>query len=147
MFKNVSRIITVIALLTLVLAACAPAATATTAPVAPVTQAPVAQPHLLRQPLPPQRLLQLLPQVRLRLQLVDGARCKYRLLPGGTPGGGFEQVVYNGAVQAAKDTGANVHMYGPTGPSKMTTQFQAAAATKPDGIAIMAIPATRPSIP
>ena len=28
--------------------------------------------------------------------------------PGGTPGGPFETVVYNGAVQAAADTGANV---------------------------------------
>ena len=28
--------------------------------------------------------------------------------PGGSPGGGFETVVYNGAVQAAADTGANV---------------------------------------
>ena len=45
MFKNVSRFVTVIALLTIVLAACAPAATPTQAPAAPVTAAPVAPGH------------------------------------------------------------------------------------------------------
>jgi ABC-type glycerol-3-phosphate transport system substrate-binding protein len=42
MFKNVSRILSVIALLTIVLAACAPAATPTLPPVASATQAPAA---------------------------------------------------------------------------------------------------------
>lgn len=61
--------------------------------------------------------------------------------PGGTPGGGFEQVVYNGAVQAAKDTGANVqYVWSDWDPAKMTTQFTQAMATKPDGIAIMGHP-------
>jgi hypothetical protein len=40
MFKNVSRIVSVIALLTIVLAACGTAATPTQAPAAPVTQVP-----------------------------------------------------------------------------------------------------------
>src|SRR5512135_1396339 len=66
---------------------------------------------------------------------------KIVFFPGGTPGGGFEQVVYNGAVQAAKDTGADVqYVWSDWDPAKMTTQFQQAAATKPDGIAVMGHP-------
>ena len=61
--------------------------------------------------------------------------------PGGTPGGGFEQVVYNGAVQAAADTGATVqYVWSDWDPAKMISQFQQAAATKPDGIAVMGHP-------
>src|SRR5512138_494810 len=61
--------------------------------------------------------------------------------PGGTPGGGFETVVYNGAVQAAADTGADVqYVWSDWDPAKMTTQFTQAVATKPDGIAIMGHP-------
>ena len=119
MFKNVSRIVTVIALLTLVLAACAPAATATQAPVAPVATTGAAP-------------------------AAAGGWCsnvKIVFFPGGTPGGGFEQVVYNGAVQAAKDTGANVqYVWSKWDAPTMITQFQQAAATKPDGIAIMGHP-------
>lgn len=66
---------------------------------------------------------------------------KIVFFPGGTPGGGFEQVVYNGALQAAKDTGADVqYVWSDWDPAKMTSQFQQAAATKPDGIAIMGHP-------
>jgi simple sugar transport system substrate-binding protein len=61
--------------------------------------------------------------------------------PGGTPGGGFETVVYNGALQAAADTGANVeYVWSDWAPDKMITQFSEAVATKPDGIAIMGHP-------
>jgi simple sugar transport system substrate-binding protein len=61
--------------------------------------------------------------------------------PGGSPGGGFETVVYNGAVQAAADTGANVeYVWSDWDPSKMVTQLQQAVATSPDGIAIMGHP-------
>jgi simple sugar transport system substrate-binding protein len=66
---------------------------------------------------------------------------KIVFFPGGTPGGGFETVVYNGAVAAASDTGANVqYVWSDWDPAKMTTQFTQAAATKPDGIAIMGHP-------
>jgi simple sugar transport system substrate-binding protein len=146
MFKNVSRIITVIALLTLVLAACAPAATATTAPVAPVTQAPVAPATSAPATSAPATVAATTAPVATTgaAPAAAGGWCsnvKIVFFPGGTPGGGFEQVVYNGAVQAAKDTGANVqYVWSDWDPSKMTTQFQAAAATKPDGIAIMGHP-------
>jgi len=66
---------------------------------------------------------------------------KIVFFPGGTPGGGFETVVYNGAVQAAKDTGADVqYVWSDWDPNKMTSQFTQAVATKPDGIAIMGHP-------
>jgi simple sugar transport system substrate-binding protein len=66
---------------------------------------------------------------------------KIVFFPGGTAGGGFETVVYNGAVQAAADTGADVqYVWSDWDPAKMTSQFTQAMATKPDGIAIMGHP-------
>ena len=61
--------------------------------------------------------------------------------PGGTPGGGFETVVYNGAKAAQAAFGPNVtYQWSDWDPSKMITQFQQAVATKPDGIAVMGHP-------
>jgi simple sugar transport system substrate-binding protein len=61
--------------------------------------------------------------------------------PGGSAGGGFETVVYNGALAAAADTGADVeYVWSDWDPAKMTTQFTQAVATKLNGIAIMGHP-------
>jgi simple sugar transport system substrate-binding protein len=61
--------------------------------------------------------------------------------PGGSPGGPFATVVYNGAVQAAADLGANMEtVWSDWNPEKMITQFSEAVATNPDGIAIMGHP-------
>ena len=61
--------------------------------------------------------------------------------PGGTPGGGFETVVYNGAKAAEAAFGPNVtYQWSDWDPNKMITQFQQAMATKPDGIAVMGHP-------
>jgi simple sugar transport system substrate-binding protein len=66
---------------------------------------------------------------------------KIVFFPGGSPGGGFETVVYNGALAAAADTGANVeYVWSDWDASKMVTQLQQAIATKPNGIAIMGHP-------
>jgi simple sugar transport system substrate-binding protein len=66
---------------------------------------------------------------------------KIVFFPGGAAGGGFETVVYNGAVQAAKDTGADVqYMWSNWDNPTMVTQLSDAIATKPDGIAIMGHP-------
>lgn len=66
---------------------------------------------------------------------------KIVFFPGGTPGGGFETVVYNGALAAAADTGADVsYVWSDWLPDKMISQFTEAVATKPDGIAIMGHP-------
>jgi len=61
--------------------------------------------------------------------------------PGGTPGGGFETVVYNGAKAAQAAFGPNVtYQWSDWDPNKMITQFTQAVATKPDGIAVMGHP-------
>jgi simple sugar transport system substrate-binding protein len=61
--------------------------------------------------------------------------------PGGTEGGGFETVVYNGARAAQAALGANVNYYwSDWAPETMITQFGEAVATQPDGIAVMGHP-------
>ncbi|NIV40518.1 MAG: substrate-binding domain-containing protein, partial [Anaerolineae bacterium] len=66
---------------------------------------------------------------------------KIVFFPGGSPGGPFATVVYNGAVAAAADLGADVeYVWSDWNPEQMVTQFAEAAATKPDGIAIMGHP-------
>ncbi len=111
MSKQVFRGIAILFVAAMLLTACAPAA-------APTTAAPAAA---------------------ATANWCSGVKIVF--FPGGTPGGGFEQVVYNGAVQAAKDTGADVqYVWSDWDPAKMTTQFQQAAATKPDGIAVMGHP-------
>jgi simple sugar transport system substrate-binding protein len=66
---------------------------------------------------------------------------KITFFPGGTPGGGFETVVYNGAKAAQAAFGPNVtYQWSDWDPAKMITQFTEAVATKPDGIAIMGHP-------
>ncbi|MDP9250574.1 MAG: substrate-binding domain-containing protein, partial [Chloroflexota bacterium] len=66
---------------------------------------------------------------------------KIAFFPGGTSGGGFETVVYNGAKAAEAALGPTVtYQFSDWDPAKMITQFQQAVATKPDGIAIMGHP-------
>lgn len=66
---------------------------------------------------------------------------KLVFFPGGTAGGGFETVVYNGAKAAAAALGPTVtYQWSDWDPNKMITQFQQAMATKPDGIAVMGHP-------
>lgn len=75
---------------------------------------------------------------------VTGQFCtgmKITFFPGGTPGGGFETVVYNGAKAAQAAFGPDVtYQWSDWDPNKMITQFQQAVATKPDGIAVMGHP-------
>jgi len=69
------------------------------------------------------------------------AGTKIIFFPGGSPGGPFATVVYNGAVAAANDLGADVeYVWSDWNPEKMVTQFSQAVATHPDGIAIMGHP-------
>ena len=66
---------------------------------------------------------------------------KLVFFPGGSPGGGFETVVYNGAKAAQAAFGPDVtYQWSDWDPNKMITQFQQAMATKPDGIAVMGHP-------
>jgi len=66
---------------------------------------------------------------------------KIIFFPGGAPGGPFETVVYNGAVAAAADLGADVeYVWSDWNPEKMITQFSEAMAINPNGIAVMGHP-------
>jgi len=126
MFKFVSKSVIIIALLALVLSACGPAATPAVT-TAPETQAPAA-PTSTEGGAP-----------AAGTNWCSGTKIVF--FPGGAPGGGFETVVYNGALQAAKDTGADVqYVWSDWDPAKMITQFTEAVATKPDGIAVMGHP-------
>jgi len=63
--------------------------------------------------------------------------------PGGSPGGTFATVVYNGAVHAAEILGDRVEMHylwSEWSPQIMVTQLEQAIAANPDGIAIMGHP-------
>jgi len=123
MFKFVSKSFIIITLLALALTACGPAAT-TEAPVAPETAAPVATEG---------------GAPAAGTNWCSGTKIVF--FPGGAAGGGFETVVYNGALAAAADTGAEVeYVWSDWDPAKMISQFTEAAATKPDGIAIMGHP-------
>jgi simple sugar transport system substrate-binding protein len=130
MLRRLMGLIAVFSALAMVLGACAPAPTA--APAAPTSAQPaaptVAQPATAQGGAP-----------AAAAGWCSGTKIVF--FPGGTPGGGFEQVVYNGALAAAKDTGADVqYVWSDWDPAKMTTQFTQAVATKPDGIAIMGHP-------
>ncbi len=61
--------------------------------------------------------------------------------PGGSPGGPFETVVYNGAKQAENDLGCKVdYVWSDWDVSKMLQQFREAEASRPDAICIMGHP-------
>ncbi len=126
MFKFVSKSITIIILIAVALTACGPAATSQ-APAAPTTGV-ISAPATTEGAAP-----------------AAGtnwcSNTKIVFFPGGAAGGGFETVVYNGALAAAADTGAQVeYVWSDWDPAKMTSQFQQAVATKPNGIAIMGHP-------
>ena len=66
---------------------------------------------------------------------------KIVFFPGGPAGGVFAVNVYNGALQAASDLGADVdYVWSDWDPQKMVQQFAEAMAMNPDGIAIMGHP-------
>jgi simple sugar transport system substrate-binding protein len=66
---------------------------------------------------------------------------KIVFFPGGPAGAVFAVNVYNGAKQAAADLGANVrYVWSNWDPETMVSQFKAALATSPAGIAVMGHP-------
>ena len=150
MFKFVSKSMIIIALLATVLSACGPTPT-TQAPAAPATQAQVAPATQSQAATATQAQAAPATQAQSAPTATEGGApaattgwcsgTKVVFFPGGPSGGPFATVVYNGAVQAAKDTGADVqYVWSDWDPSKMITQFQQAMATNPDGIAIMGHP-------
>jgi simple sugar transport system substrate-binding protein len=150
MSKFVSKSMIIIALLAIVLAACGPTPT-TQAPVAPATEAQVAPATQAQAAPATQAQAATATQAQAAPTSTEGGApaagtnwcsgTKIVFFPGGAPGGGFETVVYNGALAAAADTGADVqYLWSDWDPAKMISQFQQAVATKPDGIAIMGHP-------
>lgn len=66
---------------------------------------------------------------------------KIRFFAGGAEGDAFASIVYNGAVQAAHDTGAQVdYVFSGWKAENMVQQLREAVAAKPDGIAMMGHP-------
>lgn len=64
-----------------------------------------------------------------------------RFFAGGAEGDAFASIVYNGAVQAAKDTGAQVdYVFSGWKAETMVQQLREAIAAAPDGIAMMGHP-------
>jgi simple sugar transport system substrate-binding protein len=131
--RKLNVLFAVLIVLALLLAACAPTeapeeATAPPTVVEQPTEAVVEQPTETEGPAP----------------AAEDKWCagtKIVFFPGGPPGGPFATVVYNGAVAAAADLGPDVeYVWSDWNPEKMVTQFAEAAATKPDGIAIMGHP-------
>ncbi|HEY4721197.1 MAG TPA: substrate-binding domain-containing protein [Anaerolineae bacterium] len=115
------RSVSLLLVLVFVLSACTPAATPTAAPAAPAAQAPAA------------------PAPASGSSWCSNVRIVF--FPGGPAGGVFANNVYNGAKQAQADLGVKVdYVFSDWDPQKMTQQFQEAAATKPDGIAVMGHP-------
>jgi simple sugar transport system substrate-binding protein len=125
--KKLNLLIVALLALALILTACQPAETPTEA-VTEETQEVVTEPEETEGPAP----------------AADGKWCSGTnivFFPGGSPGGPFATVVYNGAVQAAEDLGANVeYVWSDWSTEKMVTQLGEAIATGPDGIAIMGHP-------
>ena len=122
MQTRILRIVSVLVVLTMVVAGCTPVAAPTAAPAAPAAQAPA-------------------PAAAPAASTGWCSNVKIVFFPGGPEGGVFAVNVYNGAVQAAKDLGANVsYVWSGWDPQKMTQQFTESAATKPDGIAVMGHP-------
>ncbi len=71
-----------------------------------------------------------------------------RFFVGGAEGDAFGTIVYNGAVQAAHDTGAQVdYVFSGWDQEKMIQQLREAVAAHPDGIAMMGHPSDAPIMP
>jgi ABC-type sugar transport system substrate-binding protein len=161
--KKLSVLFSVLLILTFVISACAPAATPTpeaeTEEAAPVevTTEEVATEEVATEEVATEAVMT--EEVATEAPAVtEGAApaaaagwcsgTNIVFFPGGTPGGPFETVVYNGAVQAAADTGANVeYVWSDWNPEKMITQFSEAMATSPNGIAVMGHPGTEAFAP
>ncbi len=71
-----------------------------------------------------------------------------RFFAGGAEGDAFASIVYNGAVQAAKDTGAKVdYVFSGWSSEKMIQQLREAIGASPDGIAMMGHPGNAAIMP
>ena len=86
---------------------------------------------------------------RRRLCATNGAaRCTCASSSAARKGDAFGTIVYNGARQAAADTGAQVdYVFSGWANEKMTQQLREAVAAHPDGIAMMGHPGEAAILP
>ena len=76
------------------------------------------------------------------------SKAHLRFFVGGAEGDAFGTIVYNGARQAAADTGAQVdYVFSGWANEKMTQQLREAVAAHPDGIAMMGHPGEAAILP
>ncbi len=143
MFKQVLRGIALLSLFAMALGACAPAPTAAPAPAATQAPAPTTAPAAAVPTTPPAAPAPTATAANGGTAAVNKwcSNVNIVFFPGGPAGGVFAVNVYNGAVQAAADLGPKVdYVWSNWDPQTMIQQFQEAAATKPDGIAVMGHP-------
>jgi simple sugar transport system substrate-binding protein len=153
--KKLNALFAALLVLVFVLSACTvpstptqEAATVPAAPVEPPTSAPAVEAPTVEAPTVEAPVVEAPTAAPATTEggapAAEGKWCsatKIVFFPGGASGGGFETVVYNGALAAAADTGADVqYLWSNWDPATMITQFQQAVATKPNGIAIMGHP-------
>ena len=82
-----------------------------------------------------------MPLTRRHFATSGAATCTSASSSGGAEGDAFASIVYNGAVQAAKDTGAQVdYVFSGWKAETMVQQLREAVAAHPDGIAMMGHP-------
>ncbi len=148
MMKKAQWLFAALMIAAMALAACAPATPAPTQQAAAPTDAAAAPTEAAAAPTEaaaaPTEAVAAPTETSGAAPAADGKWCSDTdivFFPGGPAGGPFATVVYNGAVAAAADLGANVqYVWSDWNPEKMVTQFGEAAATSPDGIAIMGHP-------
>jgi simple sugar transport system substrate-binding protein len=88
------------------------------------------------------------PRKRRRCATNGAARSHLRFFVGGAEGDAFGTIVYNGAKQAAADTGAQVdYVFSGWANEKMVQQLREAVAAHPDGIAMMGHPGEAAIVP
>jgi simple sugar transport system substrate-binding protein len=145
--KKIYWLFTALLVLSMVLGACAQAETPTTEEMAaeePAAEEPAAEEVVAEEPAAEEVVAEEPGETEGPAPAADDKWCSNTdiiFFPGGSPGGPFATVVYNGAVAAAADLGANVeYVWSDWNPEKMITQFSEAVATYPDGIAVMGHP-------
>jgi simple sugar transport system substrate-binding protein len=150
MMKKAQWLFAALMIVAMVLAACAPAtpapteeAAAPTEAAAAPTEAAVAETEEVAAA-PTEEVAAAPTETSGPAPAQDGKWCSGTnivFFPGGSEGDPFASVVYNGALAAAADLGPTVqYVWSDWNPENMVTQFGQAAATQPDGIAIMGHP-------
>jgi simple sugar transport system substrate-binding protein len=141
--RKIYLILSALIAVALLLAACGPSETPTAAPEQP-TEAAMEEPTEAVAEEPTEEVVAEPTEEEGPAPAAEDKWCSGTdivFFPGGSPGGPFATVVYNGAVAAEADLGPNVeYVWSDWNPENMVTQLSEAIATNPDGIAIMGHP-------